>query len=171
AYASWIAALGSGHIDPAGHAFAAQLLAEARQQAAEFLAAQPALAAAADAFARVAAAAGELTERTPFPPTRPLDNLELAAAAQLLARARDAEARGLSALEAAAAARARAAAEEAYTIEDASATGDLFFCLADVPVGGLAPAADRCRRELAPRLGRSFHAKLARERATGAIVG
>src|SRR5262249_59668475 len=90
AYDAWIAALESGHVDPAGHAYAAQLAAEARRHAATFTGV--------DDYGRVAAALGELAERFPFPPQRPLDNAQLGGAAALLKRARESEARALSAL-------------------------------------------------------------------------
>ncbi|HJZ86677.1 MAG TPA: GNAT family N-acetyltransferase [Polyangia bacterium] len=172
-YATWLCALESGKLDPAGHAHAAQLAAEARDHAAAFLAQARLegadLAPAADAYSRVAAALGELAERFPFPPARALDDGDLRAAHELVSRARDAELRGLAALEQALRAH-RQAAGDRYSVEDAR-DQDLYFCLADVPLSGLEPAAERCRAAIGPRLGQDFFATIARDRASGAVVG
>jgi hypothetical protein len=174
AWEAWREALASGHLDPAGHAFAAQLAAEARRHAADFLASAQLsgadLGLAADAYARGAAALAELAERFPFPPRRPLDNAQLTDAVELLGRAAASESRGLAAIEAALAAHTRAAAAERYVIEEA-VPADLHRCLVDLPIGGLEPAARECARQVAPRLGQSFLAWVARNRHTGAVVG
>jgi ribosomal protein S18 acetylase RimI-like enzyme len=162
AFDAWIAALESGHVDPAGHAYTAQLLAEARRHAATFTGIED--------YGRVAAAASELAERFPFPPQRPLDNAALEGAAQLLRRAREAELRALAGVEKSLVARLRDASADRYSIEDA-APADLYGCLVDLPVGGLEPAARDCVREVGPRLGRDFFAKVARDRQTDAVVG
>ena len=162
AYDAWIAALESGHVDPAGHAYTAQLAAEARRHAATFTGSGE--------YGRVAAALGELAERFPFPPQRPLDNAQLGGAAALLRRAREAEVRALGALEKTLVARVLDASADRYPIDDAQ-PADLYACLVDLPVGGLEPAARDCVREVGPRLGRDFFAKVARDRETGAVVG
>ena len=162
AYEMWIAALESGHVDPAGHAYSAQLLAEARRHAASFTGIEE--------YGRVAAAAGELAERFPFPPQRALDNAALDGAVTLLRRAHEAELRALAAVEKALVGRMRESSADRYTIEDA-APADLYGCLIDLPVGGLEPAARDCVREVGPRLGRDFFAKVARDRQTGDVVG
>jgi hypothetical protein len=173
AYDRWIAALDCGHVDPAGHAESAQLVAEARREGAAFLASASlpgaSLAAAADHFARSSAALAELADRFPFPPLAPLDHVGLERAAGLLRRARDAEARGLDALEQALSARERHKSAS-LRIEDAT-PADLYHCLADLPLGDLAPAGETCRDRVAPRLGHTFFAKVARDERTGAVVG
>src|SRR5262249_5482422 len=123
AYDAWIAALDSGHVDPAGHAYTVQLVAEARRHAASFTGIEE--------YGRVAASLAELAERFPFPPQRPLDNAQLASAKAILTRARDAETRALAAVEKMLVGRLRATSEDAYTIEEASAQ-DLYKCLADL---------------------------------------
>jgi GNAT superfamily N-acetyltransferase len=162
AYDAWIAALDTGHVDPAGHAYTVQLVAEARRHAAAFTGIEE--------YGRVAASLAELAERFPFPPQRPLDNAALAGAKAILTRARDAETRALAAVEKMLVGRLRATSEDAYAIEDGRAQ-DLYKCLADLPIGGLDRAADDCLGLIEPRLGRDFFAKIARDRATGAVVG
>jgi GNAT superfamily N-acetyltransferase len=66
--------------------------------------------------------------------------------------------------------RTRNATTDDYPIDDAKPE-DLYGCLVDLPIGGLEPAARDCAREIGPRLGRDFFAKVARDRTTGAVVG
>ena len=174
AYDAWMAALASGHVDPAGHAFTSALGAEARGQAAAFLAGARLsgadLGPAADAYSRVAATLEELAVRFPFPPVRPLETPALEAAAALLGRAREEEARGLSALARALAQHRAGEVGDSYAVEPAAA-GDLFGCIEDLPLGHLGPAAEVCRRHAEAALGKSRFALVVRERRSGAVVG
>jgi hypothetical protein len=174
AYDAWIHALETGHVDPTGHAHAAQLLGEARRHAAQFLASAHLpgadLAAAADEYARVAAATAELGDRFPFPPAAPLDDAGLATATRLLGRARDAEARGLAAISAALRAHAHDHTQSRFQIDDVT-PDELYRCLADLPIGDLGQPMEECKREIDPRLGRTFFGKVARDRASGDVVG
>ena len=165
AYEVWSDALTTGRVDPAGHAYLAQIAAEARSLAAAWLEAIGERAA--GPFRRAAAALCEVAGAWtfPLPEGAALGSRAREEQARLLQEAAAAEREGAAALAETLTAARRTRASAGVTIDDAGTAGaaDLFACLRDLPITGLEPEADELRA--APR----FRAKLAR--AGAEVVG
>ena len=173
--AAWAAigrALDSGRVDPAGLAYTVQRQAEARRFAAGFvdgarlhLGAHPEAAeAAAASYRRLAGMLAELARLLPFPPP-PAEMLTTSLreqALELIAEAARAEEAGIAALESALIAESRAAAERDLRLVDLDEKNlpDLFACVAEIPIAGLAAEAADCRTNVAPALGAGFRGKV-----------
>jgi GNAT superfamily N-acetyltransferase len=170
--AAWRAladALVSGAIDPTGLAYSAARFAEARDAVARHLpVAAKALAIeledAARAARRTASMLAELSRLCPFPPpaTEMLTTTKREQAAELVAEASRAEAEMIAALERAVIAEQRAAATRSLRLVELDTTTlpDLFACVDEIPIAGLRDDAARCRRELAPTVGKSLSGRL-----------
>ncbi len=162
-----LAALESGHLDPAGLAYAAQRYAEARAAAAGWLEhAESALGvdlrAARAAFRRSAGMLAELAACHPFPPPPDLllTNSARDQAHALVEEVAAAEAGGLDGIEAALAAHERRRASRLRVSDlDEAQLPSLFACVADLPVA-LDDQAATCRDQLRPQLGSGFRGKL-----------
>lgn len=170
AYDAWRTALDSGRIDPAGHAYLAQVTAELRAFAPVFLAraagrlfsaAGEALEAARRSYARASEALLALAGECPFPLP---DGFVLATSARrrqlsFLSDAAAAEREALEALERALDADRRVAGKRQIEIRDAapSDADRLFRCIIDVPLSGLERESAELRAEAAER----WRAKLA----------
>ena len=171
-WAAIASAIESGRVDPAGLAYTTQRLAEARQFAARFvdgarghMAADPEAAeAAASSYRRLAGMLAELARLLPFPPppTEMLTTTLREQAFELVSEAARAEEQGISALERALAAEATSAAERDLRVTDLDAANlsELFACVAEIPIAGLARDAADCRAHVAPTVGAGFRGKL-----------
>lgn len=166
-----IASLQRGDFDPSGAALGLAIAGEARSLAAEWLrglGGEAALATAADAAWQASGALAAACRVLPFPPPRGLDiggdrRAEVVAA---LERARAADAALLRHI-GAALDRRRHGAAAALQVEHLAPAdaGELYRCLADVPLVAARSSESRCRDVVAPRLGRDFHALAARDAA------
>ncbi len=171
---AWYAALDSGEIDPAGHAYTLQVTAERRAGVAPFLreaaaletgAAADALTRAAACFARAADAWIALSTKAPFPLPEEFSfsTTDRTAAQAGLETIAAAEREGFDCIDHALDATRRDATTasvqiRAATVDDAPA---LFHCVRDIPLGGLDAIADDERARVAPSLGTSLRALIA----------
>jgi hypothetical protein len=175
AYDAWLAALDSGRIDPAGHAYTLHVTAELRAAAAPFLrrAAGALAGGAAEALRHAAAAYQRVADRLialsgdtpwPLPEAFALTTSAREAALAALGAAAAAEADGVAALEQTLDAARRERATAGVRIADATpADADaLFRCVRDLPIAELVVTAEAERARVAGRLGGALRAKLAR---------
>ncbi len=174
AYGVWCEALRSGRIDPSGHAYNAQLLAEMRSLVAPFLIdastfsgeeAAEELRLAATAYQRAAAQLVELAADFPFP--LPDGNCLTTVAsdrhAEWLTQAAATERAGLEHIERALDLDRRTAMKRALRVERLG-PGDaarLFRCIEDLPLGGLEDEAGELRKSISLATDGGLHGHVA----------
>jgi GNAT superfamily N-acetyltransferase len=173
-YAVWHDALDSGAIDPAGHAYTLQVIAELRAGAAPFL--ERLGGAFSEAAAHYRSAADRLIElsgSTPFPLPEGFGFTTTARteALEAIGAIGEAEAQGVQAMERALDATRRHRALSMLRITEAGPddAGALFRYVDEMPIAELAGAAEDERARASKRLGRTLRAKIARE--DGEVVG
>jgi ribosomal protein S18 acetylase RimI-like enzyme len=162
AWEAWSTAMRSGRLDPTGHAYLAQIVAEGRTLGATWL--ERVGSSAAASLRRSAEALCELAAAWPYPvpdggalPSRARDEH-----ARLLDACAEAERDARASLERALDGRRRARAA-AVTLEEVDRSGELFACVRDLPLAGLEQEADELRGH------HQLRAKIAREGAD--VVG